>query len=141
MPDEIVPGGEANLAVMQRRREAMAGGDAASVEALFSPGFVDHDPAEGQPDGAAGLTWYWDGFERSFSDVQRDTVHTIATPEHVITVTQLSGTHTGDYLGHAPTGRSFSVRTVQVMRIVDGTVVERWGASDVLGTLQQLQLA
>lgn len=140
MPDEVLPGAEANLSIMQRRREAMARGDSAAVEALFSPDFVDHDPAEGQPAGAAGLTWYWDGFERSFSEVRRETVHTVATPEHVVTVTQLSGTHTGDYLGHAATGRTFSVRTVQLMRIVDGVVVERWGSSDVLGILQQLGL-
>ena len=141
MPDEILPGAEVNLALMQRRREAMAAGDAAAVEALFSPDFVDHDPGAGQPEGAAGLTWYWAGFDASFSDVQRETVHTVATPEHVVTVSQLSGTHTGEYLGHAATGRRFSVRTVQVMRIVDGVVVERWGSSDVLGILQQLGLA
>jgi hypothetical protein len=32
------------------------------------------------------------------------------------------------------------VRTVQVMRLVDGVIVERWGSSDVLGILQQLEL-
>jgi len=140
MPDEIVDGAEPNLALMQRRREAMAAGDATAVEAMFSADFVDHDPAAGQPDGAAGLTWYWDGFERSFSDVRREVVHTVATPEHVVTVTRLSGTHTGEWQGHAPTGRSFAVRSVQVMRFEDGVVVERWGSTDVLGILQQLGL-
>ena len=141
MPDEIVAGAEANLAVMQERREAMAAGDDAAVEALFSPDFVDHDPGAGQPGGAAGLTWYWARFGESFSDLERKTLHTVATPEHVITVSQLSATHTGDYLGHAATGKRFSIRTVQVMRLVDGVVVERWGSADVLGILQQLGLA
>jgi predicted ester cyclase len=141
MPDETVPGAEANLSVMQRRRAAMAAGDAATVEALFSPDFVDHDPADGQPPGAAGLTWYWDGFERSFSDVRREALDTVATPEHVVTATRLSGTHTGEWLGHAPTGRTFTVRSVQVMRFQDGLIVERWGSTDVLGILQQLGLA
>ncbi|MGT2426577.1 ester cyclase [Amnibacterium kyonggiense] len=141
MSDEIVDGAGANLELMQRRREAMSAGDAAAVEALFSPGFVDHDPADGQPAGAAGLTWYWDGFERAFSDVRREVVHTVATPEHVVTVTRLSAVHTGEWQGHAPTGRSFSVRSVQVMRVEDGVIVERWGSTDVLGILQQLGLA
>jgi predicted ester cyclase len=141
MPDEIVDGAEANLEVMGRRRTAMAAGDTGTVESLFSPRFVDHDPADGQPAGAAGLTWYWEGFERAFSDVQREVVHTVATPEHVITVTRLSGTHTGEYLGHAPTGRSFAVRSVQLMRFEGGLIVERWGSTDQLGILQQLGLA
>ena len=141
MPDEILPGAQPNLDAMQRRREAMAAGDAAAVEALFSPAFVDHDGADGQPAGAAGLTWYWQGFEQAFSDVERTVEHTVATPGHVITVTTLSGTHTGDYLGHAPTGRRFTVRSVQLMRFEDGLVVERWGATDQLGILQQLGVA
>lgn len=141
MPDEILPGARPNLDLMAARREAMAAGDAAAVERVFADGFVDHDPADGQPAGAAGLTWYWDGFERAFSDVDRQVVHTVATPEHVITVTDLSGTHTGEYLGHAPTGRRFTVRSVQVMRVADGEIVERWGATDQLGLLQQLGLA
>ena len=140
MPDEVVDGGQANLDLLQRRREAMSSGDTAGVEAVFADGFVDHDGADGQPEGAAGLTWYWDGFDRSFSDVQREVVHTVATPEHVITATTLSGTHTGDFLGHPATGRRFSVRSVQIMRVVDGEVVERWGSTDQLGILQQLGL-
>ena len=140
MPDEILEGSQANLDLMQRRREAMGAGDTAAVEALFADDFVDRDPGPDQPAGAAGLTAYWAGFEAAFSDVERQAVHTVATPEHVITVTLLSGTHTGEYLGHAPTGKRFSVRSVQLMRFEDGQVVERWGSTDQLGILQQLGL-
>ena len=140
MTDEVLEGAQANLDLMQRRREAMSRGDTAGVEAAFADGFVDHDPADGQPGGAAGLTWYWAGFEAAFSDVEREQEHTVATPEHVITVTRLSGTHTGEYRGHAPTGRRFTVRSVQVMRVADGAIVERWGSTDQLGILEQLRL-
>ena len=44
-------------------------------------------------------------------------------------------------LGHAPTGKRFTVRNVQVLQIVDGKRVERWGSTDELGILQQLGLA
>ncbi len=136
MPDEVVDGGQANLDLLQQRREA-----GASVEQLFSPDFVDHDPGPGQPEGGAGPGWYWEDFATSFSDVGRTVVHTVATPEHVITAMDLSGTHTGEFLGHAPTGRRFTVRNVQIARIVDGRMVERWGSTDQLGILQQLGLA
>jgi predicted ester cyclase len=53
----------------------------------------------------------------------------------------LSGTHTGAFMGHPATGKRFTVRNVQVMRIVDGERVERWGSTDELGILQQLGLA
>lgn len=133
MSDEILPGAQPNLDLMQRRREG------APAEQLFSPDFVDHDPGAGQPAGGEGLAWYWEDFGRAF-DFEREVLHTVATPEHVITATQLSGTHIGDWLGHPATGERFSVRSVQVMRMVDGRIVERWGSTDTLGILQQLGL-
>ncbi len=136
MPDEILPGGQANLDLATKRLSGQA-----SDDELFAPDFVDHDPAPDQPAGGAGLAAYWAGFDESFSDVQREVVHTVATPENLITVMDLSGTHTGDFLGHAPTGGRFTVRNVQVMRIVDGRMTERWGSTDQLGILQQLGLA
>jgi predicted ester cyclase len=52
----------------------------------------------------------------------------------------LSGTHTGTYLGHAPTGKRFTVRNVQVLGFRDGKASDRWGSTDELGILQQLGL-
>jgi predicted ester cyclase len=101
---------------------------------------VDHDPAQGQPQGGGGLAWYWGTFEASFSDVERRIIETIATPVHVVTVMDLSGTHTGEWMGHAPTGKRFTVRNVQVIALKDGLPVNRWGSTDQLGIMQQLGL-
>ena len=111
------------------------------LEQRFVPAFVDHDPAPGQPEDGSGLAWYWQQFGESFSDMEREVVETIATPEHLITVMDLSGTHTGEFMGHAPTGRRFTVRNVQVAKLADGRMSERWGSTDQLGILQQLGLA
>lgn len=130
MPDEVIGTGSDLLEAMQHIGED-----------FFSPDFVDHDPAPGQPAGGAGLGWYWEQFGRSFSDVDQRIVHTVATPEHVIVAVEVSGTHTGEYLGHAATGRRFTARGVQIARFADGRMVERWGSTDQLGILQQLGLA
>jgi predicted ester cyclase len=50
------------------------------------------------------------------------------------------GTHRGEFLGIAATGRSFDVPTVGILRFADGQAVERWGFPDNLGILQQLGL-
>ena len=50
------------------------------------------------------------------------------------------GTHRGEFLGIAATGRSFDVPTVGILRFADGQAVERWGFSDNFGILQQLGL-
>jgi predicted ester cyclase len=52
----------------------------------------------------------------------------------------LSGTHTDEFLGHAPTGKRFTVRNVQVLGFRDGKASDRWGSTDELGILRQLGL-
>ena len=43
-------------------------------------------------------------------------------------------------MGETPTGRDVVLRGVNIFRIVDGKIVERWGRLDHLGLLQQLGL-
>ncbi|WP_375399146.1 ester cyclase [uncultured Amnibacterium sp.] len=135
MAIEVTEGGQATLDLM-----GTLGDQSLPLDRKFVPGFVDHDPAPGQPEDGSGLAWYWGRFAESFSDIEREVVETIATPEHLITVMNLTATHTGDFLGHAATGKRFTVRNVQVAKFVDGRMSERWGSTDQLGILQQLGL-
>jgi len=51
---------------------------------------------------------------------------------------KVTGTHTGEYRGLAPTGKKFKMTAVQIYRIVDGKMVESWGGFDNLDFLRQL---
>ena len=44
-------------------------------------------------------------------------------------------------MGESPTGHDVVLRGVNIFRITDGKIVERWGRLDDLGLLQQLGLA
>jgi len=48
------------------------------------------------------------------------------------------GTHTGDFQGILATGKHMTQTGIDILRIVGGKVVERWGEFDNLGLLQQL---
>jgi len=132
---EIAEGGQATLDAFARMRdESLPLADRYDVE------FTDHDPADGQPPGPSGPAWYWEQFGQSFADIDREVIETIATPTRLITVMNLSGTHTGEFLGHPPTGKRFTVRNVQILAFRDGKASDRWGSTDELGILQQLGL-
>jgi steroid delta-isomerase-like uncharacterized protein len=49
-----------------------------------------------------------------------------------------SGTHTGDLMGIAATGKRVAVADMHVERIADGKIVERFVVSDMMGLLQQI---
>jgi predicted ester cyclase len=133
---EIAEGGQATLDAFTRMRDASV-----PVEDRYNADFTDHDPAAGQPVGPSGPAWFWEQFGKSFTDIEREVIETIATPTHIVTIMNLSGTHTGEFLGHAPTGKRFTVRNVQVLGFRDGKASDRWGSTDELGILQQLGLA
>jgi predicted ester cyclase len=132
---EIADGGQATLDAFARMRDASL-----PLEDRYDADFTDHDPADGQPAGPGGMAWFWEQFGRSFTDIERVVIETIATPTRLVTVMDLSGTHTGEFLGHAATGRRFTVRNVQVLGFRDGKVSDRWGSTDELGMLRQLGL-
>jgi steroid delta-isomerase-like uncharacterized protein len=108
---------------------------------VFAEDFVDHDAADGQLPGVAGTKQYWRDLGESFPDFKIDVDVFLADDDHVTLVYRLSGTHEGKFMGHAPTGKHFEVRSLQVGRFENGLIVERWGSTDVLGILSQLGLA
>jgi predicted ester cyclase len=67
-------------------------------------------------------------------------IETIITPTPFITVMNLSGTHTGEFLGYPRTGKRFTVRNVQVLGFRDSKASDRWGSTEELGILRPLGL-
>ena len=108
----------------------------------FHADVVDHDPAPDAPAGVEGIKAFWSEFFTAFPDVDLAVETLVADDDHVTAVFTISGTHTGPFQGHEPTGKSFTVRGIQVGRFDDdGLLVERWGATDEAGMKQQLGLA
>jgi predicted ester cyclase len=62
----------------------------------------------------------------------------VADDDHVCIAYTLTGTHQGQFHGIPPTGKKIEVRGMQIGRFDNGQLVERWGASDELGILNQL---
>jgi predicted ester cyclase len=90
----------------------------------------------------AGAARRWiEPFLASFSDVHMRIDDLIAEDDTVVGRFSCSGTHSGDWLGHPPTGRRFTdVAEVYIFRIADGRIVRAWGLEDTLSRLRQLGL-
>lgn len=107
---------------------------------LYAWDVVDHERFEGQPPGLAGVEWRYRNLETAFPDFSYQPLALFADGDFVTLVTDLCGTHTGVWQGHAPTGRTFSIRVIQLTKFAHGLAVERWVGADWLGLLQQLGL-
>jgi predicted ester cyclase len=50
----------------------------------------------------------------------------------------MSGTHEGEFMGLAPTGRRMEIGAMDLIRVRDGQAVEHWGVTDTMTMMQQL---
>jgi predicted ester cyclase len=117
-------------------------GDLTAVDRYLDPGFVNHlPPFPGAPDGPEGMRKAGEIFRRAFPGWRSDVQQLIAEDDLVAENFTARGTHRGAVMGETPTGREVVLRGVNIFRIADGKIVERWGCLDQLGLLQQLGLA
>ena len=79
-------------------------------------------------------------FRASFSDVRMQVVALVAEGDQVAGRFRCSGTHTGTWLDHPPTGRRFDVDEVYFFRVDGDRIVEMWGLEDTAERLRQLGL-
>ena len=79
-------------------------------------------------------------FRAALPDWHSDVEQLVAEGDLVVERFTASGTHSGELMGVAPTGRVLRLRGMQMFRIRDGRIVERWGRLDESGLMQQLGL-
>ena len=117
-------------------------GDLTAVDRYLDPGFVDHDPPlPNAPDGLDGLRHAAELFRRAFPNWRSDDLHLIAEGDLVAEQFVAHGTHRESVMGEYPTGKDVVLRGINIFRIANGKIIERWGRLDDLGLLQQLGLA
>ena len=80
-------------------------------------------------------------FLASFSDVSMRIVELVGEGDRVAGRLSCSGTHTGAWLGHPPTGRRFTnIAEVYFFRVRAGRISHAWGLEDTHTRLRQLGL-
>jgi steroid delta-isomerase-like uncharacterized protein len=75
----------------------------------------------------------------AFPDHQQTIHDWIAEHDKVVTRWTVQGTHQGEYLGIAPTGKQIKITGMDIFRVVDGKIVEVWAEVDMLDVRQQLE--
>ena len=79
-------------------------------------------------------------FYAAFPDWREEIVELVAEGNTVAGRFRCSGTHQGEFLGEAPTGRRMEVEEVFFLRAEGGKFVGFWALEDSLGRMRQLGL-
>lgn len=130
---------EENKASFRRYvEEAWNKGNVDIMDELMAAHYARHMAISAPPLTREGQKQRILGFRRAFPDLRLTIEDMVAEGEKVSIRITLRGTHQGEFMRVAPTGKQIVVGVVDVARFEDGKVVEQWGQSDLLGLLQQL---
>lgn len=107
---------------------------------LFDPDFVDHTPLAGASPTREGVRHLYIALRDAFPDL-RATTEIEAGQGNMITVRRtFEGTHRGAaFMGIPTSGRAVLFEAMDIVRVSDGKITERWGVMDLPGLLLQLR--
>jgi len=109
--------------------EAVNGGRDELVDELFTANMAP-----------SAREWFG-AFRGSFPDMRMEIVDLVAEGDRVVARFTCSATHTGEWRGHAPTGRRFEqIDEVYFFTFEGDRIAGAWGIEDTLERFRQLGL-
>jgi predicted ester cyclase len=122
--------------------EGFTGGRLEVADELIADDLVEHQSfGPDHAPGAEGVRAVIGSLKRAFPDFRLEIEDLVVAGDIVWTRNVATGTNHGSFLGNPPTGERIRIDVFDVLRVVDGRVVEHWGVPDRLGVLFQLGLA
>lgn len=118
--------------------EVMTQGHLEAIDELVADDFVDHEELPGASPDKAGIRDYMATMRTAFPDIQATIDDLITSGDRTVARAHISGTHRGEFMGIAPTGKHVDVETIDILEFHDGKLTEHWGVTDTMAMLQQL---
>src|SRR3954463_9588085 len=123
------------LALLQRRRDAWDARDAAALASTHAEKGVVVSPTGGVLEGRDEIERVYRLWLTAFTGVTFTVDDVLIDGDRAVQIARLSGTHTGEFFGLAPTGRQVEVQVALVFTIADGAIVEERRIYDFTGVL------
>lgn len=113
-------------------------GDLDAIDEFVQPDAVDHNPLPGQAPGRDGMRQVIGMYMSAFDNIHMEIEDMLVEDDVVLSRLTFTATHTGEFMGAAPTENRVEITGFDEVRVRDGKIVERWGLVDVPSLLQQI---
>jgi steroid delta-isomerase-like uncharacterized protein len=128
-----------HAATMRELYDRINAGDIGGFGTLLADDFVEHEELPGLEPTKDGVQALFRMYRAAFPDLKMEVEDVIVSGDKAVSRVRVTGTHQGDFLGVAATGREVDVPLIDIMRLGDdGLVREHWGLFDSMRLLQQL---
>jgi steroid delta-isomerase-like uncharacterized protein len=105
---------------------------------IVATDYVSHTASAGRGSGLEGVTQIRHSMQAAFPDFTWTIEDMIAEGDTVVARATMLGTHLGEFMGIAPTGKHVAMTGIHIYRIADGKLIEGWLIRDNLGLMQQI---
>jgi predicted ester cyclase len=134
----LAPGQQREL-LKRVSREIVVGGRVELIDELFASDFLDHDALPGLGADREGFGQAVKLLRGALPDLEVDMRYTLVEGDKVADYLTSAGTHLGEFMGIAPTGKRVTVSALEILRIDEsGRVAERWQRFGAMQLLQQI---
>jgi steroid delta-isomerase-like uncharacterized protein len=111
------------------------------VDKIIDAEFVHHDPNTREfGKGPEAFKKLLQRYHNAFPDLHITIEQQIMEGDLVVDRWKGEGTHQGELMGMAPTGKKVSICGISIHRISNGKILETWNNYDSMSLLQQLGL-
>jgi len=124
-------------ALLEKYVAAVNAHDTSTFAEIHTESYIQHSGRS--PNGLAAQIENFRGIFGRMPDVQARVDDRIIAGDRVVARMSLSATHTQPLQGIAPTGRRFTLRTIDIWRVENGKFAEHWDIVDFPGLLKQLR--
>ena len=129
-----------NKEIVRRFSDELWGqGNLGAGDQLLAVDLIEHNPLPGQAPGREGHKQVVALFRSAFPDLHVVTEDLVEEGDRVALRWKAEGTHRGDLMGLAPTGKRVTLTGIEILRINGGTIVERWAEDNGQAALAQLR--
>lgn len=130
---------EQNKAVIRRfSAEVWNQGDLDVMDELFDPQYVNHNPVPGQGPDRDGHKRVIASVRTGLPDIRETIEDMVAEGDRVVYRWTVTATHSGEVLGVPGTGKQIRFGGIEIYRLENGRIMERWGVFEQLSMLTQL---
>ncbi len=121
--------------------EVMSEGKTEVIDELCAPDFLDHDPLPGSTADLAGLKDFVAQIRAAFPDMQVTADDIVAEGDRLAVRSTMRGTHEGDFMGIAGSGKKVEVSNYDFVRFENDQAAEHWGVIDSAALMEQIGMA
>lgn len=107
-------------------------------DTLFSDDFVDHHPIPGQLPGREGFMNTVELYLSAFPNLQVVNDDVFGSGDRLVIRWTAVGTHEGELLGIPASGNPVTITGIDILRLVDGQIAERWAEDNALELMGQI---